>query len=127
MQYLLKEGNTNVPNYGLLLAEVAGLPPPILKEAREIADAFNNEVCQEFMFAPSDNLKLGFPSYMEVVSLDPQQEAKRSNDSHAKHLLLRKDYRAVQRLLCLQYSTLSEQNVRDYLQGLKDEYLDRQV
>ena len=77
------------------------------------------------MFALSDNLKLRFPSYMELVSLDLQQEMKRSDDSHAKHLVLRKDYRAVQRLLCLQYSTLSEENVRDYLQGLKDEYLDR--
>lgn len=127
MQYLLKEGNTNVPNYGLLLAEVAGLPPPILKEARGIADAFKNEVCQYFMFALSDGLRLGFPSYMELVSLDLRQETKRTNDSHAKHLVLRKDYRVVQRLLCLQYSTLSEESVRDYLQSLKDEYLDRQV
>ena len=68
LQYLLKEGNTNIPNYGLLLAEVAGMPPPILKEAREIAEAFNNEVCHIIMYTLRDYLKLGHFSSTEVLN-----------------------------------------------------------
>ena len=68
LQYLLKEGNTNVPNYGLLLAEVAGMPPPILKEAREIAEAFNSEVCQIIICTLREDLKLGCFSYVELFN-----------------------------------------------------------
>lgn len=40
----MKEGLTDIPNYGILLAEHAGFPQSIITEAKRISDAYDEGV-----------------------------------------------------------------------------------
>lgn len=55
------------------------------------------------------------------------QETKRLDSGYSAYLNLRKDYYVAQRLLCLRYANLEEESMREYLQNLKDQYLDGQI
>lgn len=43
-QYNLREGYTDVPHYGVLLAEVAGMPSEVIQDARRIAQKLDDQV-----------------------------------------------------------------------------------
>jgi DNA mismatch repair protein MSH4 len=43
-QYNLKEGYTDVPHYGVLLAEIAGMPPEVIQDAKRIAQKLDDQV-----------------------------------------------------------------------------------
>jgi DNA mismatch repair protein MSH4 len=55
------------------------------------------------------------------------QETKRLDSGYSAYMTLRKDYYVAQRLLCLRYANLEEEHMRDYLQNLKNQYLDGQI
>ncbi|CAI7779476.1 unnamed protein product, partial [Closterium sp. NIES-53] len=93
-QYVLKEGYTDVPHYGLRLAEVMGFPAAVMSEAQRIADILE------------------------------KQESRRLEIGYSKFTALRRDYVVAQRLLCLQQSNLSDSELKDYLLKLKASYLD---
>ncbi|CAI7883946.1 unnamed protein product [Closterium sp. NIES-54] len=93
-KYVLKEGYTDVPHYGLRLAEVMGFPAAVMSEAQRIADILE------------------------------KQESRRLEIGYSKFTALRRDYVVAQRLLCLQQSNLSDSELKDYLLKLKASYLD---
>ncbi|GJP51718.1 hypothetical protein CLOM_g10866 [Closterium sp. NIES-68] len=93
-KYVLKEGYTDVPHYGLRLAEAMGFPAPVMGEAQRIADIME------------------------------QQESRRLEIGYSKFTALRRDYIVAQRLLCLQQSSLGDSELKDYLLNLKASYLD---
>lgn len=43
-QYNLREGYTDVPHYGVLLAEIAGMPSEVIQDARRIAQRLDEQV-----------------------------------------------------------------------------------
>ncbi|KAL3700376.1 hypothetical protein R1sor_018398 [Riccia sorocarpa] len=92
-KYLLKEGHTNCPHYGLMLAEISGFPSGVIENARRITASLR------------------------------EKEKLRVRVGQSKFQSLRKDYHIAQRLFCLQYTKMTEANLRDYLQNLKDSYL----
>eukprot|EP00897_Mesotaenium_endlicherianum_P005294 jgi/Mesen1/4793/ME000243S03968 len=96
-KYVLKEGYTDIPHYGLLLAEVAGFPSDVLSDARRIAEDMD------------------------------KNESKRLEVGYSKYVSLHKFYQLAQRLLCLRHANLSDEQLRMYLQSQKDGYLDRQM
>lgn len=93
-KFFLKEGHANIPHYGLLLSEVAGFPSEVIEQAKTI----------------TQKLK--------------EKEAARMTDGYSTSFPLRKEYHVAQRLLCLKYANLSPENLRSYLQNLKDGYTD---
>jgi hypothetical protein len=59
--------------------------------------------------------------------LDVKQEKENIAIGQAKYGHLRKDYHVAQKLLCLQYANLSEENLRAYLKNLQQSYLDNKL
>ncbi|KAG0569176.1 hypothetical protein KC19_6G071200 [Ceratodon purpureus] len=96
-KFLLREGFTNVAHYGIRLAEVAGIPASVVNHARIIA-----------------------------AKIDAKEKTNVSI-SHAKYGYLRKDYHVAQKLLCLQYANLSEDNLRAYLKNLQQSYVENRL
>lgn len=93
-KFFLKEGHASIPHYGLLLSEVAGFPAEVIKQAKMITQKLKDK------------------------------ETARITDGYSARFPLRKEYHVAQRLLCLKYANLSEENLRSYLQNLKDGYTD---
>lgn len=93
-KFSLKDGHANIPHYGLLLSEVAGFPSEVVEEAKRITHKLT------------------------------EKEAGRINVGYSSTFPLRKDYHVAQKLLCLKYANLSKENLRSYLQNLKDSYTD---
>lgn len=52
------------------------------------------------------------------------QETRRLEVGYSKYASLRKDYQVAQRLFCLENANLNEEDLRKYLQNLKEGYLD---
>ncbi|MEE6494700.1 hypothetical protein FKM82_001853 [Ascaphus truei] len=50
--YLLSKGHTKEKNYGLKAAEVSSLPPPILKDAKDISSQVANKILQKQRSTP---------------------------------------------------------------------------
>ncbi|CAI0413182.1 unnamed protein product [Linum tenue] len=96
-KFKLKDGPRHIPHYGLLLAEVAGLPRSVIDTAQ----------C--------------------ITSKITQTERKRMEVNCEQHHQLQMIYRAAQRLLCLKYSSQPEDAIRQALQNLKESYLDGTV
>lgn len=96
-KFLLREGSTNVAHYGIRLAEVAGIPASVVNHAKIIA-----------------------------AKLDAKEKANVSI-AHGKYGHLRKDYHVAQKLLCLQYANLSEENLRAYLKTLQQNYVENKL
>ncbi|CAN0908447.1 DNA mismatch repair protein MSH4 [Linum grandiflorum] len=93
-KFQLKDGPRHIPHYGLLLAQVAGLPSSVIETARSIT---SNMI---------------------------QKETNRMEEDCEQHQHLQMVYRVAQRLLCLKFSSQHEDAIRQALQNLKDSYLD---
>ncbi|CAN1259002.1 DNA mismatch repair protein MSH4 [Linum perenne] len=93
-KFQLKDGPRHIPHYGLLLAEVAGLPSSVIETARTITSNIT------------------------------QRETNRMDEDCEQHQQLQMVYRVAQRLLCLKFSSQHEDSIRQALQNLKDSYLD---
>ncbi|KAI6707368.1 hypothetical protein NL676_010330 [Syzygium grande] len=96
-KFQLKDGPRRVPHYGLLLAEVAGLPRSVIDTARGITSRIT------------------------------QKELKRMEVNYEQYSALQVVYRVAQRLICLKYSSQDEVSIRQALQNLKESYLQGRV
>ncbi|PKI41550.1 hypothetical protein CRG98_038061 [Punica granatum] len=96
-KFQLKDGPRYIPHYGLLLAEVAGLPSSVIETARSI------------------------------TSRIAQKELKKMEVNCRQYHHIQMAYRVAQKLICLKYSSHNEETVRQALQNLKDSYLQSQV
>ncbi|KAJ4712721.1 DNA mismatch repair protein MSH4 [Melia azedarach] len=89
-----KEGPRHVPHYGLLLAEVAGLPSSVIETARGITSRIT------------------------------QKEVKRMEVNCLQYNQIQMFYHVAQRLICLKYSSQDEESIRQALQNLKEKYME---
>ncbi|XP_065857824.1 DNA mismatch repair protein MSH4 isoform X2 [Euphorbia lathyris] len=92
-KFQLKDGPRHVPHYGLLLAEVAGLPRSVIETARDITSRIK------------------------------EKEIKQMEVNCQQHHELRMIYHVAQRLICLKYSSQDEDSIRKALQTLKENYV----
>ncbi|KAJ7952529.1 DNA mismatch repair protein MSH4 [Quillaja saponaria] len=93
-QFQLKDGPRHVPHYGLLLAEVAGLPSSVIEIARTITARIT------------------------------EKEVKRMEVNCLQYEAIQRSYQVAQRLICLKYSNQAEDTIRQALQHLKECYID---
>ncbi|XP_072093317.1 DNA mismatch repair protein MSH4 isoform X2 [Arachis hypogaea] len=93
-KFNLKEGPRHVPHYGLLLAEVAGLPSSVIETARMITS--------------------------KII----EKEVTRMELNCLQHHSVQKAYLVAQRLICLKYSNQDEEMIRQALSNLKECYLE---
>ncbi|KAI9076551.1 hypothetical protein K1719_041537 [Acacia pycnantha] len=91
-KFELKEGPRHVPHYGLLLAEMAGLPSSVIETARMITSKIT------------------------------VKEVKRMEVNCLQYHAVQRAYLVVQRLLCLKHSNQDEDTIRQALQNLKECY-----
>ncbi|KAK2426146.1 DNA mismatch repair protein MSH4 [Trifolium repens] len=89
-KFQLKEGPKHIPHYGLLLAEVAGLPSSVVETARMITSRIS------------------------------EKEKKRMEVNCLQNHSIQSAYHVAQRLLCLKYSNQDEDTIRQALRNLKD-------
>ncbi|KAL2595304.1 hypothetical protein AAZV13_11G031600 [Glycine max] len=89
-KFQLKEGSKRIPHYGLLLAEVAGLPSSVVETARMITSRIS------------------------------EKEVKRMEVNCLQHHSIQKAYHVAQRLLCLKYCNQDEDTIRQALRNLKE-------
>ncbi|KAG6635996.1 hypothetical protein CIPAW_11G081300 [Carya illinoinensis] len=90
-QHQLKDGPRRVPHYGILLAEVAGLPSSVIETARSITYRIT------------------------------EKEVKRMEINYMQYHPVQMAYRVAQRLICLKYSSQDEDSIRQALQDLKEQ------
>ncbi|KAL8552795.1 hypothetical protein ACS0TY_001467 [Phlomoides rotata] len=88
-KFQLKDGPRHVAHYGLMLAEVAGLPSLVMECAKSI------------------------------TSMITQREVKRMEVNFEQHHDLQMAYRVAQRLVCLKYSNQDGDSILEALQNLK--------
>ncbi|KAG2315287.1 hypothetical protein Bca52824_018409 [Brassica carinata] len=93
-KFQLRDGTLHVPHYGLLLAEVAGLPNTVIETARTITSRITDK------------------------------EMKRIELNCEKHDEMHRIYRVAQKLICLKYSRQNEDSIRQALQNLKDSFIE---
>lgn len=93
-KFQLRDGTLHVPHYGLLLAEVAGLPNTVIETARTITSRITDK------------------------------EMKRIELNCEKHHEMHQIYRVAQKLICLRYSKQNEDSIRQALQNLKDSFIE---
>ncbi|XP_018447150.1 DNA mismatch repair protein MSH4 isoform X1 [Raphanus sativus] len=93
-KFQLRDGTLHVPHYGLLLAEVAGLPNTVIETARTITSRITNK------------------------------EIKRIELNCEKHHETHRIYKVAQKLICLKYSKQNEDSIRQVLQNLKDSFVE---
>ncbi|XP_010538470.1 PREDICTED: DNA mismatch repair protein MSH4 [Tarenaya hassleriana] len=96
-KFQLRDGTLHVPHYGLKLAQVAGLPNSVIEAAR----------C--------------------ITSKITDKERKNIERNCTKHHQTHRIYRVAQRLICLKYSSQSEDSIRQALQNLKDSFLEERL
>ncbi|KAG7036113.1 DNA mismatch repair protein MSH4, partial [Cucurbita argyrosperma subsp. argyrosperma] len=89
-KFQLKDGIRHVPHYGLLLAEVAGLPSSVIETARNI------------------------------TSRILEKEERRMEINYLQYHPIRMAYNVAQRLICLKHSSHDEDSIREALQNLKE-------
>lgn len=92
-KFQLEDGPRHVPHYGLLLAEVAGLPSSVIEMARSITSKITEKQIKQ----------------MEV--------------NCRQHHQLQMVYRVAQRLICLKHSSQDEDSIRQALENLKEQYI----
>ncbi|CAL9029334.1 unnamed protein product [Prunus brigantina] len=92
-KFQLKDGARHVPHYGLLLAEVAGLPSSVIETARNITSRIT------------------------------EKEVKRMEVNCIQYQPIQMAYHVAQRLICLKYSSQDEDSIREALHNLKDSYI----
>ncbi|KMZ57700.1 DNA mismatch repair protein mutS [Zostera marina] len=96
-KFRLMDGPRKVPHYGLLLAEVAGLPNSVVDMARNITKSIK------------------------------QMEMSRMVNNCEKYESIRLSYSISQRLICLKFSNQDEEEIRRSLQMLKDSYMEGKI
>ncbi|CAN7132284.1 unnamed protein product [Brassica rapa subsp. narinosa] len=96
-KFQLRDGTLHVPHYGLLLAEVAGLPNTVIETARTITSRITDKE-------------------LKRIELNCEKH-------HEKHRI----YRVAQKLICLKYSTQNDDSIRQALQNLKDSFTERRL
>ncbi|PQQ06264.1 DNA mismatch repair protein MSH4 [Prunus yedoensis var. nudiflora] len=92
-KFQLKDGARHVPHYGLLLAEVAGLPSSVIETARNITSRIT------------------------------EKEVKRMEVNCRQYQPIQMAYHVAQRLICLKYSSQDEDSIREALHNLKESYI----
>ncbi|XP_048435892.1 DNA mismatch repair protein MSH4 isoform X5 [Pyrus x bretschneideri] len=92
-KFQLKDGPRHVPHYGLLLAEVAGLPSSVMETARNITSRMT------------------------------EKEVKRMEVNCLQYHPVQMAYHVAQRLICLKYSSQDEDSIREALHNLKESYI----
>nr|XP_048320551.1 DNA mismatch repair protein MSH4 isoform X2 [Ziziphus jujuba var. spinosa] len=92
-KFQLKDGPRNIPHYGLLLAEVAGLPNSVIETARSITSRIT------------------------------KNDVKRMEINCLQYHPIQMAYHVVQRLICMRYSSQGEDSVRQALHSLKESYI----
>ncbi|KAG5228944.1 DNA mismatch repair protein [Salix suchowensis] len=92
-KFQLEDGSRHVPHYGLLLAEVAGLPRSVIETARSI------------------------------TSKIMEKQIKKMEVNCTQYHKLQMVYRVAQRLICLKYSNQDEDSIRQALHNLKEQYV----
>ncbi|BFG31360.1 hypothetical protein CerSpe_176340 [Prunus speciosa] len=92
-KFQLKDGARHVPHYGLLLAEVAGLPSSVIETARNITSRIT------------------------------EKEVKRMEVNCLQYQPIQMAYHVAQRLICLKYSSQDEDSIREALHNLKESYI----
>ncbi|KAB1216997.1 DNA mismatch repair protein MSH4 [Morella rubra] len=138
-KFHLKEGPRHVPHYGLLLAEVAGLPSSVIETARSITSKITEKI--QFIFTVK-NIKealSGVPWLLEHIYLfssiksyldysgSQRKEVKRMEVNYLQYHPIQMAYHVAQRLICLKYSSQDEDSIRQALQDLKEQYVDRRL
>lgn len=93
-KFHLRNGPRHVPNYGLLLAEMAGLPDSVIETAKSITSRIS------------------------------EKERKRMEVNCQQYHELQMVYKVAQCLICLKYSNKDEDSIRQALQNLKDSYIE---
>ncbi|XP_057449791.1 DNA mismatch repair protein MSH4 isoform X1 [Lotus japonicus] len=96
-KFQLKEGPKHIPHYGLLLAEVAGLPSPVIENARMITSRIS------------------------------EKEMRRMKVNCLQYHSIQRAYHVAQRLLCLKYSNQDEDTIRQALRNLKETCLNHKL
>ncbi|KAL2348173.1 hypothetical protein Fmac_002173 [Flemingia macrophylla] len=89
-KFQLKEGSKRIPHYGLLLAEVAGLPTSVIETARMITSRIS------------------------------EKEVNRMEANCLEHHSIQRTYHVAQRLLCLKFCKQDEDTIRQALRSLKE-------
>ncbi|GFQ04093.1 DNA mismatch repair protein msh4 [Phtheirospermum japonicum] len=89
-KFQLKDGPRHVAHYGLMLAEVAGLPSSVIEYAKSITSKITQEEVKR--------IEMNFQQYQDIQMA----------------------YRVAQRLICLKYSNQDEESIRQALQNLKE-------
>ncbi|KAM6557226.1 hypothetical protein CsatB_004245 [Cannabis sativa] len=89
----LKDGPRHIPHYGLLLAEVAGLPSSVVETARNITSRIT------------------------------EKEVKRMEVNCQHYHPIQMAYHVAQRLICLKFSSQDEDSIRQALCNLKESYI----
>eukprot|EP00258_Populus_trichocarpa_P033409 XP_024449428.1 DNA mismatch repair protein MSH4 [Populus trichocarpa] len=92
-KFQLEDGPRHVPHYGLLLAEVAGLPSSVIEMARSITSKIT------------------------------EKQTKQTEVNCRQYHQLQIVYRVAQRLICLKHSNQDEDSIRQALQNLKEQYI----
>ncbi|PQQ13724.1 DNA mismatch repair protein MSH4 [Prunus yedoensis var. nudiflora] len=92
-KFQLKDRARHVPHYGLLLAEVAGLPSSVIETARNITSRIT------------------------------EKEVKRMEVNCRQYQPIQMAYHVAQRLICLKYSSQDEDSIREALHNLKESYI----
>ncbi|KAI9401692.1 hypothetical protein POPTR_001G156200v4 [Populus trichocarpa] len=92
-KFQLEDGPRHVPHYGLLLAEVAGLPSSVIEMARSITSKIT------------------------------EKQTKQTEVNCRQYHQLQMVYRVAQRLICLKHSNQDEDSIRQALQNLKEQYI----
>ncbi|PON43174.1 DNA mismatch repair [Parasponia andersonii] len=92
-KFQLKDGPRHIPHYGLLLAEVAGLPSSVVETARNITSRIT------------------------------EKEVKRMEVNWKQHQPIQMAYHVAQRLICLKFSSQDEDSIRQAMHNLKDSYI----
>lgn len=93
-KFQLMDGPRHVAHYGLLLAEVAGLPSSVIETARSITSRITEKEV--------NRMEINCQNYNQIQIA----------------------YHVAQRLICLKHSNQDEDSIRQALQSLKESYLD---
>uniref|UniRef100_A0A7N0VI26 DNA mismatch repair protein MSH4 n=2 Tax=Kalanchoe fedtschenkoi TaxID=63787 RepID=A0A7N0VI26_KALFE len=96
-KFQLKDGPRHVPHYGLLLAEVAGLPSSVITAARSITARIT------------------------------EKEVKRTQVNRAQYQPMHIIYGVAQRLICLKHSSQKEDSIRLALQNLQESFAEGKI
>ncbi|KAL3638542.1 MutS protein msh4 [Castilleja foliolosa] len=89
-KFQLKDGPRHVAHYGLMLAEVAGMPSSVIEYAKSITSKLTHKEVKR--------IEMNVQQYQDIQMA----------------------YRVAQRLICLKYSNQDEESIRQALQHLKE-------